>query len=548
MLFRSSLLPTLLVATLSLSAQNGVQQGKPFSRVIKNAQGDLLTVVDGLLDVDGRALLYVEEGLVHKVVRLDAQLQPTQELALKDQVFDGLKWNGICPMITGGEMKVLFASNQKKGVEFGIGAVNASGAVTITGFKRVATFDQPMSGDLSTTLSRRPLPDPILFSRGLAFAQQERLVASPDGQHFLLNLFSQDTKGNKRFWYACMGSDLSVQWSGMKELPYDDVQSTVHQVSLADNGDVHLITYVFKCKSEEQLSDKLCHEVHLTTLTDQGNTVKDLLLDKDFVSTVRLCERGSGKVSLAIRYGALTGLPGVLLTFDPKDAKLKPTPVVDQRIPGIRKVKLTTFGAMEGDKKPSTARNTKVPNEIIELLPAWDGGTVLVETFLENNFELPIGEAIAIRHLSGAVRASSFDASDTLRWNHVADRAYMTTAGQAFETAGFALEDNGLTLVFGHTPKGLEGILALGSAPEQETKDKKAKGATTEPGVLKAVMLDRSGKVVNEGTALRPEAPFVACPMELLTEPTGHKALVRCFDRGTQYSYALIDLSAVGKE
>jgi hypothetical protein len=66
--------------------------------------------------------------------------------------------------------------------------------------------------------------------------------------------------------------------------------------------------------------------------------------------------------------------------------------------------------------------------------------------------------------------------------------------------------------------------------------------------VLKAVMLDRSGKVVNEGTTLRPEAPFVACPMELLTEPTGHKALVRCFDRGTQYSYALIDLSAVGKE
>lgn len=548
MLFRSSLLPTLLVATLSLSAQPGVQQGKPFSRVIKNAQGDLLTVVDGLLDVDGRALLYVEEGLVHKVVRIDAQLQPTQELALKDQVFDGLKWNGLCPIIRNGTMQVLFVSNQKKSAEFGVGNVVANGPVSIIGFRRIASFDQPMSTDLSTTLSRRPLPDPILFSRGLAFAQQERLVASPDGLHFLLNLFSQDGKENKRFWYAYLDSDLNVQYSGMKELPYDDVQSTVHQVSLADNGDVHLITYVFKCKSEEQLSDKLCHEVHLSTLTDKGNTVKDLLVDKDFVSTVRLCERGGGKVSLAIRYGALTGLPGVLLTFDPKDAKLKPTPVVDQRIPGIRKVKLTTFGAMEGDKKPSTARNTKVPNEIIELLPAWDGGTVLIETFLENNFELPFGEAIAMRHLSGAVRASYFDASDTLRWNHVADRAYMTTAGQAFETAGIALEDNGLTLVFGHTPKGLEGILASGNTPEEQSKDKKARSGPSEPGVLKAVVLDRTGKVVNQGTALRPEAPFTACPMELLTDPTGHKALVRCFDRGAQYSYALIDLSAVGKE
>jgi len=547
-MLRSLLLPFLFGTSLLLTAQPGVQQGKPFSRVIKNAQGDLHTVVDGVVGVDGRALLYVEEGPVHKVVRLDAQLQPSEELALKDQMFDGLKWNGLCPVIVGGDMKVLFVSNQKKGAEFGVGTVLANGPVSISGFQRIASFDHPMSGDLSNTLARRPLPDPILFSRGLAFAQSERLVSSSDGQRHLLNMFSQDTKGNKHFWYACLGSDLSVQWSGMKELPYDDVHSTVHQVSLADNGDVHLITYVFKCKSEEQLSDKLCHEVHLTTLTDQGNTVKDLLVDKDFVSTVRLCERGGGKVSMAIRYGALTGQPGLVITFDPKDAKLKPTPVVDQRIPGIRKVKLTTFGAMEGDKKPSTSRTAKVPDEIIDLIPAWDGGTVLIETFLENNFELPIGDAIAMRHLSGAVRASYLDVNDTVRWQHTADRAYMTTAGQAYETAGFALDDNGLTLVFGHTPKGLNGILALGNTPEEESKDKKAKTGPAEPGVLKAVMLDRTGKVVNEGTALRPEAPFTACPMELLTDPTGHKALMRCFDRGTQYSYALIDLSSVGKE
>jgi hypothetical protein len=547
-MLRSLLLPVLLGASLLLTAQTGVQQGKPFSRVIKNAQGDLLTVVDGIVGADGRALLYVEEGTLHKVVRIDAQLQPTQELALKDQVFDGLKWNGLCPILRDGGMKVLFVSNQKKGAEFGIGTVLANGPVSISGFQRIASFDQPMSGDLSTTLARRPLPDPILFSRGLAFAQEERLVPSPDGQHFLLNLFSQNTKGNKRFWYACLDGSFAVEWSGVKELPYDDVQSTVHQVSLADNGDVHVVSYLFRCKGEENRSDKNCHEVHLSTLTDKGNTVKDLLVDKDFVSTVRLCERGGGRVSLAIRYGALTGLPGVLLTFDPKDAKLKPTPLVDQRIPGIRKVKLSPFGAMEGDTKPSTARSAKVPNEIIELIPAWDGGTVLIETFLENNFELPIGEAIAIRHLSGAVRASCFDASDTLRWQHTADRAYMTTAGQAFESAGYALNDAGLTLVFGHTPKGLEGILASGNVPEEEAKDKKGKSAPAEPGVLKAVVLDRTGKVVNEGTALRPEAPFTACPMELLTDPTGHKALVRCFDRGAQYSYALIDLSAVGKE
>lgn len=532
---------------LAITAQTGVQQGAPFTRTIKNAQGDLHTVVDGVLGTDGRALLYVEEGPVHKVVRLDAQLQPTEELTLKDLVFDGLKWNGLCPVVVNGELKVLLASPQKKGVAFGIGGIGTDGPPAVQGFRRVHSFDQPMSGDLGNTLARRPLPDPILFTRGLAFAQQERLVTSPDGKHHLLNMFSQDGKENKRMWYAYLDEGFNVLWSGMKELPMNDVQSTVHQVSLADNGDVHVVSYLFRCKDEGEMSDKNCHEVHLSTLTDQGNTIKDVLVDKDFVSTVRLCERGNGRVSLAIRYGALTGLPGLLLTFDPKDAKLKPTPLVDQRIPSIRKVKLATFGAMEGNAKSTTSRTAKVPDEVVDLLPAWDGGTVLVETFLENNFELPIGEAIAIRHLAGAVRATWFDANDTLRWQHMTDRAYMTTAGQAYEGPGVTLDDNGLTLVFGHTPKGLAGILAHGQ--ESAGGDPKGKAAPPhEPGVLKAVVLDRAGKVVNEGTAWRPEEPFVACPTELLTDPTGHKALVRAFDRGTRYRYALIDLGAVGRE
>ncbi|MCC7501026.1 MAG: hypothetical protein IT229_00760, partial [Flavobacteriales bacterium] len=211
---RFILLVVALATSTALLAQTGVQQGKPFSRVIKNAQGDLHTVVDGVLGVDGRALLYVSEGPVHKVVRLDAQLQPSEEVTLKDMTFDGLKWNGMSPIISDGEMKVLFVSNQKKSAEFGVGSVVANGPVSISGFQRIASFDQPMSGDLSNTLPRRPLPDPILLSLGLAFAQQERIVTSPDGQHHLLNMFSQDGKGNKRCWYAYLDKDLAVQWSG----------------------------------------------------------------------------------------------------------------------------------------------------------------------------------------------------------------------------------------------------------------------------------------------------------------------------------------------
>ena len=130
----------------------------------------------------------------------------------------------------------------------------------------------------------------------------------------------------------------------MPDLPFPDLRSKVHQIALDNSGRILLLTYVFTCASEERMSDKQCHEMHLTAISAQGAKMKDMLVDKNFVSSARFCAMNDGKIMLGVRYGALTGEPGVLLQIDTAITKLKPTPLVDQRVATIRKVKLTTFG------------------------------------------------------------------------------------------------------------------------------------------------------------------------------------------------------------
>jgi hypothetical protein len=299
---------------------------------------------------------------------------------------------------------------------------------------------------------------------------------------------------------------------------------------------------VFQCKSEEQLGDKNCHELHLTTISESGKTVSDVLLDKDFVSSARIMEREKGRVTLALRYGALTGQPGMVVTFDPADPKLKPTPLIPQRLASIRKAKLMGYGDPTVDPGKLVPRTAKVPDEIVDLFPAPDGGTVVVETFLETAFPLPMGEVIAMRHLSGALRVSHVQSNDSLGWQKVVDRALMTTAGQAYEGSEVVPTANGFLLLHGHTPKGYDAILRAG-AEAAGGKD----GLPAEPHVLKAVFVDKTGKVVTEGTALMMEEVFVPCPMGIVHEAGGTRALVKSYDRGQQYRFTVIDLTKLGQ-
>lgn len=532
-------LPTAVLLAVAAFAQPAARVGEPFARSFKNAQGDQHAVVDGLLPADGRALLYVEEGPAHKVVRLDAQLKPAEEVVLKDVLLDGVKWNGVMPLLRGDAMEVLLVSPGKKGADLGVATVGGS-PLALSGFRRIASFGHAWAVDPASSLARRPLPDPILFSLGLTSAHSERLLTSPDGGRHLLNMYTSKGRDGKQLWMACLDRDLREEWSAVATLPWPADLARIHQMQFTNDGRVLLLAYVFRCE-QEQMGDKNCHELHFTTISDQGRTVKDVLVDKDFVSTARFCERAGGRISLALRYGALTGIPGQVVTFDPQDPKLKTTPLVDQRLAGVRKVKLTGFGTVDGDpNKPASVR-AKLPDEVVNLLPAWDGGTLLVEAFVDNEFQLPVGDAIAMRHFCGMLRASYLDATDTVRWQRTLDRAYLTTAGQAYETVGLRLDADGITLLYGHTPKGLAGILASGG--EGDGKD-----PLPEPGVLKAVRLDRSGEVVRQGTAWMPEGGLAACPMTAVFDHDGTHALLKAYDRGTNYRYVLVDLERVGAE
>lgn len=544
------LLAAICAGTLASGQAANLQTGTPFSRVPKNATGDVYAVMAGVQAADGQALLYVEDNMVPKVVRVDPAMNLAQELVLQNQPFDGLQWNGVAPFVAEGTLYCLLASNTKRTTEYAIGQASADGLPALNTLRRVASSEILYKNDPTTTLPYRPLPDQILFSQGLLFANTERIIATPDGQHYLLNHHTVDVKGNKRIWFSYLDKEFTELWSGTATLPYPDEKSRIHQITVSNDGVIHLLAYVFPCEGEERKSDKLCHELHLTTLADQGKVVTDVLVDKDFVSSARICEREGGKLSMAIRYGALTGQPGWVLTFDPADPKLKTTPLVDQRIPSIRKTKLMAYGSIEpGAKKGAPSRTAKVPNEVVELIPAWNG-LLVVETLLETNLQIPVGEAIAVRRLAGDVRTSYVAANDSIQWQHIAERAFMTTAGMTYDGVGVYLTEQGLTLLYDHTPKGLDAIMLSGSTPEEEAADgKKPKKdklqAPSEAGVLKATTLDPRGGVVAQGTALMAEGSM-PCPQGAIVGASG-RYVVKTFDRKNSYAFALIDAAVVGK-
>ncbi len=544
MTIRATLLPLLLFCTNASFTQEHARNGTPFSRTTKGLTGDLHLTVSGSLDASGQPIVFAQEGSGYKAARLNSALQPADDLSLAQQTFDGAKWDAVTCANTPKGMRILFVSNTKKTAEFGVGTLNTSGALSIVDFHKVVSFPHPCPFDPSVTTCKKTLPDLILFDNGAAYDQSDRLIASPDGEHYLINHYTHDEKGNKKFWYACTDKEFNVQWQGEKELPFSDLNSDVHEISLDNSGRIFLLTYVFTCSDPSRASDKLCHETHLTILSNDGTRMKDLLVDKDFVSSARILAKDNGHLLVALRYGALTGQPGLLLSIDTATSKLKAAPLVDQRVPGIRKSKLTPFGmpAVDQAKKAPASRQQKVPDEIIELLPAW-GGTLLLEGFRDPELQVSKEGGVAIRQLQGMIRASWFDANDSLRWQANVDRQFMTTAGEAYGCVSFDVTPQGLVLVFNQTPGGLP---AINSAyPEEESGKKKDKAPFVEASVLKAAIITKEGKVAGEATVTAPEKGYTLCPMTAFLSSDGSKAWVKAYDRSAQHMYVEFDPRSV---
>jgi hypothetical protein len=153
-----------------------------------------------------------------------------------------------------------------------------------------------------------------------------------------------------------------------------------------------------------------------------------------------------------------------------------------------------------------------------------------------------MGEAIAMRRLGGGVRVSQVLANDSIGWQRVLDRAVMTTAGQSYDgVARMSLNADHLVL-FAHTPRGLDAIMKAGT---EASGTKELKPA--EPLVLKAAVVSAAGEVRQEGTLLLNENDFAPCTMGVLVEPGGTRALVKSYDRGTQYRFSLVDLKPLGQ-
>ena len=538
MFFRTFLFTISWVLGSALLAQGStLKPGTSYLKSIKGIEGDLQLVTNGTTDASGKPVLIVMEGSAYKAVRLDASLKPAEELPLTAMVMMGGKWDAVTSLINDQGAHVLFVSNGKNSADYAIGHLNTQGPLTITDVQKLTSFPESNAFDPHTTTCKKTLPDLILFDNGAAYDQTERLVPSPDGKHYLLNHYTHEQKGPKKFWFACLDKDFKVEWSGAIDLPFADVQSDIHQIVLDNSGRVLLLTYVFACGDPERASDKLCHETHITVLSDHCSRMKDLLLEKDFVSSARILPKDNGKLMVAMRYGSLTGLPGLVLSIDSTIAKLKATPLVDQRVPTIRKSKLSVFGmpTLDQVKKPGTSRVVKVPDEIIDLLPAWSGGTLLLEGFRDPAMAIPVGDAIALRTLHGAIRATYFNAKDSMLWQQTVDRAFMTTAGEAYGSVSYKMKDDGLLLLFNHSPGGLSAINSTYS--EEDVKKKKDKSPTIEPSEVHSAWISSDGKPAEERTLGKPEKGFTLCPMTMVAGTSGANAWIKGYDRGSLHQF-----------
>jgi hypothetical protein len=521
-------------------AQDAIMRaGAAYTKTVKGLEGDVQLVANGITDLGGMPVLFMMEGNGYRAVRLGADMKPSEDLSLAQQTFDGAKWDAVSSIIADDKLNILFVTNTKKTADFGIGRLNTEGALSIQDFHRVATFEHPCVFDPQNTTCRKTLPDLILFDSGASYDQSERIVASPDGQHYLVNHYTSEEKGKKRFWFACLDKSFQKEWSGMAEMPFEDLNSDIHQIILDNSGRIILLTYNFPCGDQGRAGDKLCHETHLTVIKDQGAHVKDLLLEKDFVSSARIMPKDNGKLLIAMRYGALTGQPGFLVSIDTMMAKLKPTPVVDQRVPAIRKTKLTTFGMPDdgSGKKPSGTRASKVPDEIIDLIPAWNGGTLLIEGFRDQDLQVQLGDATVIRTLHGAVRATYFDATDSIRWQQTVDRTFMTTAGESYGSAAFKLLPEGLLLAYNNTPGGLDAINNSYADASGKKKDK----APAEKSELKLALIPSNGTAPKDRSVGKPEGDFTICPMTMVRSRAGDKLWIKAYDRGTQHQFVEVD-------
>lgn len=541
---RSTLLALLVCASACTFAQEAMRPGGTYTKTVKGLEGDVQLVANGITDLSGRPVLFMMEGNGYRAVRLGADMKPSEDLSLAQQTFDGAKWDAVSSIVADDKLHILFVSNTKKSADYGIGRLNTEGALAIQDFHRVATFDHPNAFDPSNTTCRKTLPDLILFDSGASYDQSERIVASPDGQHYLVNHYTTLQKGKKKFWFACLDKSFQKEWSGMAELPFEDLNSDIHELVLDNSGRIILLTYLF-CGDPARQGDKLCHETHLTMLKDQGTRMKDLMLDKDFVSSARVLPKDDGKILVAMRYGALTGIPGAVVSIDTAMAKLKATPVVDQRVPAIRKTKLTTFGVPDdgSGKKPTGSRATKVPDEIIDLIPAWNRGTLLIEGFRDQDLQVQLGDATAIRTLHGAVRATYFDATDSIRWQQTVDRAFMTTAGEAYGSFAFKLLPEGLLLAYNDTPGGIAEINNSYADASGKKKDK----PPVEKSQLKLAMIPSKGGAPKEKVVGKPEGDFTICPMTMVRSRAGDKLWIKAYDRGTQHQFVEVDPGVLEK-
>jgi len=217
-------------------------------------------------------------------------------------------------------------------------------------------------------------------------------------------------------------------------------------------------------------------------------------------------------------------------------------------------LKLMGFGvpAPEGGaKKPAGPKSgAKVPDEIVDLVPAW-GGMLLIEGFRDDAYQIPINEgAVAMRHLYGAIRVTCFDAKDSVRWQHVLERGLYTTAGDPFGALAWNVSADAVALIHTSTPGGEQAVLReVNEATDEDGKKKKGKDApkAVDHAELRLSVLGKGGEVIADKTVLPDVEGLLPRLTPAFADAPGKRLLVECFDMERTHRYLELDLDELRK-
>ena len=324
---------------------------------------------------------------------------------------------------------------------------------------------------------------------------------------------------NEKFFYHIFDKDLNLLWEKNVTLPYENDLFVVVDYDIQENGDLYLLSKIFKEKAKERRKGKPNYHYQILAYTDKGESKKEypVVLEGKFLTDMKIAINQEGDIICGGFYsdnGTMSINGSYFLKIDESTKSIVSKSFKEFGIDFI------TQNMTDKNKKKTKKREEKGKDvelyqyDLDDIVLKDDGGAVLV------------GEQYYVRVVTttdtqGNIRTTyhyyyndiiviSIDPDGQIEWTEkIAKRQHTINDGGFFSSYALAIFEDKMNFIFNDNAKNL--------ATSKMTKGK-AKGVIYDftkrfkSSVAVLVQLDSDGRQVKE-------ALFNAKDAELLIRP-----------------------------